>query len=147
MRNSALSDRRKVVWLFGVGLAAVMAGLLWSLNCPLIKRIWTSSFCLTASGYSAMLTAVFYFVVDVKKWQKWCQPFVWIGTNAITVYLAANIIAFGKLAERFAGGDVKAFFDAHVARGFGQLMIAFVGLGLVIWLARFLYQRKIFLRV
>ena len=81
-----------------------------------------------------MPTALFYLIVDIWKWQQWCQPFVWIGTNAITLYLAVNIVSFNKLADRFAGGDMKAFLDTHVAQGFGQLVVALVGLSLVIWL-------------
>jgi predicted acyltransferase len=146
-RSSSVDDRRKVAWLFGGGLAAVALGFLWSCQFPMIKRIWSSSFCLTAAGYSAMLMAVFYLIVDVWKWQRWCEPFVWIGMNPITIYLAANIVPFGKVAERFAGGDVKAFLDANVAKGFGYLVIALVSLGLVVWLAHFLYRRQIFLRV
>ena len=35
-----------------------------------------------------MLLAAFHLVADARKHQKWCQPFVWIGMNSITVYLA-----------------------------------------------------------
>ena len=54
---------------------------------------------------------------------------------------------FGKLAGRFVGGDVKTFFDSHVATGFGDMMISIVGLLLAFWLVHFLYRRKIFLRI
>jgi hypothetical protein len=39
------------------------------------------------------------------------------------------------------------FFDTHVAPGFGQLMISVTGLLLAFWFARFLFSRKIFLRL
>jgi hypothetical protein len=29
-----------------------------------------------------MLLGVFYLVVDVWRWQKWCVPFLWIGSGA-----------------------------------------------------------------
>ena len=67
--------------------------------------------------------------------------------RVLTLYLAANIVSFNKLAQRFAGGDVKAFLDVWAAQGFGNLVIAIVGLGLIVWLAHFLYKREIFLRV
>ncbi len=111
------------------------------------KKIWTSSFVLVAGGYSALLLGVFYWVVDVAKYQKWCQPFVWMGMNSITIYLTKNFLGgFGGLSKRFVGGDVHAFLESHV-RGSGELALAIVGLVLAFWFVHFLYQRKIFLRL
>jgi predicted acyltransferase len=119
------------------------------LQFPVIKKIWTSSYVLVAGGYSALLLGAFYLVVDVWKYQKWCQPFVWMGMNAITIYLIKNFLGgtFSPLAARVLGGDVKAWLDAHVAKGFGDLLIAVGGLLIAFWIVRFLYQKKIFLRV
>ena len=117
------------------------------LQFPVIKKIWTSSYVLVAGGYSAMLLGAFYLVVDVWKYQKWCQPFVWYGMNAITVYLADNLIGFRKVASRFLGGDVQAFFEAQVGAGFGDLMLSFGEIGVGLALVWFLYRRKIFLRL
>jgi len=145
--NPAIDDRQKVVWLLAAGALGVLAGFLWDLQFPVIKKIWTSSYVLVAGGYSAILLGLFYLVVDVWKYQKWCQPFVWIGMNSITIYLANNVIGFRRLAQRFAGGSVKNFLDTHVTQGFGDLVIALVGLALGVWLVHFLYRKKIFLRL
>ena len=68
--------------------------------------------------------------------------------NSITIYMADNILdGFATPAERLAGGDIEAFFDRHVALGFGQLMISVTGLLLAFCFARFLFNRKIFLRL
>jgi predicted acyltransferase len=78
----------------------------------------------------------------------WCRPLVWMGTNAITIYLVANILGgFNSIAVRLASGDVQRFVDAHVAKGCGDLLIAVVGLVLAFWFVGVLYRRKIFLRV
>jgi predicted acyltransferase len=147
LMSQRLTERQKVLWLLAGGAAGIALGLLWGLQFPIIKRIWTSSFCLLVSGGSAMLLGVFYLVVDVWRWQKWCTPFLWIGTNAITIYLAANLVDFSAIANRFVGGDVKVFFDTHVATGSGAVLAAIVSLALPVLLVRFLYQRKIFLRL
>jgi predicted acyltransferase len=141
------SERKKVAWLLGAGAVGMALGLLWGLQFPVIKRIWTSSFCLVASGVSAMALGVFYLVVDVWRWQRWCVPFLWIGANALTVYLAVNVVDFEELAARFVGGDLKALLDSRIAPGIGGLVIALVGLLIPVLLVRFLYQRKIFLRL
>jgi len=148
LRNSSVPDMRKVGWLIGAGIAAVIVGWLWNFQFPVVKKIWTSSYVLVAGGYSAIFMGVFYLVVDVWKKQWWCQPFVWMGMNSITIYLASNIIGgFRRLAGRLAGGDIKNFFEVHIAPGFGDLMISVMGLLLAFWFVRFLYQRKIFLRL
>jgi predicted acyltransferase len=148
LKNQGIEDQRKVIYLLGAGVTAAALGWLWSLQFPVIKKIWTSSYVLVAGGYSAILLALFYQIVDVWQKQGWCQPFVWIGMNSITIYLASNIIGgFSKVAVRLAGGDVRTFFDEHVARGFGDLVVAIVGLLLAFWLVHFLYRRKIFLRL
>jgi hypothetical protein len=51
------------------------------------------------------------------------------------------------MAAALAGGDISAFLDARVAKGFGELVIAIVSLVLLILCARFLHHRRIFLRV
>lgn len=147
LKDERVKPIRKVSWLLAAGAVLVGLGLLWSLQFPLIKRIWTSSFCVVASGCSAMLLGVFYFVVDVCKFNRWCQPFVWIGMNPITIYLTASIVGFSRLAERFVGGDVRVFFDTHVATGGGGLIVALTGLALAVLFCWFLHREKIFLRV
>jgi predicted acyltransferase len=147
LRRADLTDPQKVRTLLLAGIAAVALGWLWHLQFPVIKKIWTSSYVLVVGGYSALLLAAFYYVVDVRGWRRWCVPFVWIGMNPITLYLASNLIGFRRVAERFAGGDIKAWLDATVGAGAGQGLLAVVGLALMFVLAWFLHQRRIFLRV
>jgi predicted acyltransferase len=148
LRNQSLPNKQKVLWLIAFGIAGVALGWLWNAQFPVIKKIWTSSYVLVAGGYSAILLGVFYLIVDVWQSRAWCQPFVWIGMNSITIYLASSILDdFRRLAARLAGGDVKIFFDEHVTKGFGDLVVSIVGLLLAFWLVHFLYKRKIFLRL
>ena len=42
---------------------------------------------------------------------------------------------------------VAAYFDANVAAGFGQVVVALGGLLIAVLVCRFLYRRKIFIRV
>jgi len=147
LRNPARTDRQKVLWLAVLGVLGLAAGFTWGLQFPVVKKIWTSSFVLVAGGYSALLLAAFYLVVDVWKFQRWCRPFVWIGTNSITIYLLSPLLNFREVARRLAGGDVQNFFDRHVAPGAGNLVVIAVAYGLIFALMGFLYRRKIFLRL
>lgn len=141
------TPHQRVAWLIGGGLAAIAVGALWGIQFPIIKRIWTSSFCLVASGVASVLMGLFYLVIDVRQKRFWCTPFLWIGSNALVVYLAANLLEFEALAARFVGGDVKAFLDSQVMKGLGGLVVSAVGLLLPVLFVRFLYQRKIFIRL
>ena len=108
LRQGRVTDGQKVGWLLGAGAAMAALGWCWNPAFPVVKKIWTSSFVLVAGGYSAMLLGVFYWVVDVWQARTWCQPFVWIGMNSITIYLAKSILdEFDPLARRFVGGDVQ----------------------------------------
>jgi len=148
LKNQTVRDQRKVVYLLSFGVAAIVVGWLWGFQFPVIKRAWTSTYVLVSGGYSAILLGIFYQIIDVWGAQKWCQPFVWMGMNPITIYLVSEIIGgFDKLALRFSGGDIQRFFDTHITQGFGQLVVTLIGLGLAFWLVHFLYRRKIFIRL
>jgi predicted acyltransferase len=173
LKNPTASGGKKVAWLIGGGVLCLLLGYgwggqladlvakysgyqcptaeAWGYPFPVIKKIWTSSYVLVAGGYSYLLMGFFYLVVDVWKLQRWTAPFVWIGTNAITLYMAWNIVNFHGLAARFVGGSVRASIQSGLGKPHGDqvaaLLLQAVAFGLILLLARFLYRRKIFLRV
>ena len=147
LRDGERRPMQKVGWLIGGGLAAIVLGSLWGLQFPVVKKLWTSSFVLVAGGWSALLLAGFYYIVDIRGWKKWCQPFVWVGMNAITLYVASSFVNFRSVGQRFVGGDVKSFFDSSLGTGGGELIGGIAAVLLVLWVARFLHRRQIFLRV
>jgi predicted acyltransferase len=149
LANPAFTDKQKVVWFIVIGLVVFNLGWVWNMQFPVIKKIWTSSFVLVAGGASSVLLGVFYLIVDVWKFQKWCQPFVWMGMNSITIYMTVNILGkggFGRLSSRLVGGDIHDFCNNHWA-GSGDMAVAIVGLLLAFWLVHFLYRKKVFLRL
>ena len=148
LQDRRVAPRQKSLWLVGAGMLMVVVGYLWGLQFPIIKQIWTSSFVLVAGGYSAILLGVFYQVIDVWEWRSWPTVLVWIGTNAITLYMLGNVMNYYEtVATRFVGGDVADFLDTYVTPGTGHLLAAAGGLALAISAASYLYRHKIFLRV
>ncbi|MBS0210187.1 MAG: DUF1624 domain-containing protein [Planctomycetes bacterium] len=147
LRCPHTSPGRKVLGLIAAGAVCALLGWGWSWQFPVIKRIWSSSFVLLAAGYSIWLLAAFYYLIDVRQWRTWCRPFVWIGCNAITLYIGSQLLGFPSIAARLVGGSVSQYLNTRVATGSGDVMVALVGLALVVLLARFLYVRKIFIRV
>jgi predicted acyltransferase len=147
LTSTRWTEKQKAAWLLGAGTGALCVGFLWGLQMPVIKRIWTPSFCLVSGGFSTVMLGAFYLVVDVWRWQKWCTPFLWIGANALAVYLAVNLLDFNAIAARLAGGDVQAFLDSRIGQGVGGVLIAGIGLLLPVMFVRFLHRQKIFIRL
>ena len=147
LKDDRLAPTQRSLWLIGGGIAMVAAGYLWALQFPVIKAIWTSSFVLVVSGYSAIVLGLMHQVIDVWGWKAWATIFVWIGANAIALYFINNIIGFEPFALRFVGGDVSPILDRAVTPGTGLFVAHLVGLALAVALAGYLYRRKIFLRI
>ncbi len=142
LRDTRRSDWTKVCYLAAAGVAMVALGWLWNFQFPVIKKIWTSSFVLVACGYSSLLLAAFHLVVECWGWRGWAMPFVWIGMNPITIYMLHNLVDIDQIAQRFVGGDLNKHFG-----NYGELVVALAGMAITFGFARFLYQRKIFLRL
>jgi predicted acyltransferase len=146
LQGPAVTADRKVRLLVGWGCAGVLAGLLWHLEFPIIKKIWTSSFVLFTAGLSSLLLALFYYVIDIRNHRNWCRPFVWIGMNSITIYLIVRFVKLEDIAKCFVGGEIHSGLE-NMHQGLGDLVTALLALGFSFLICRFLYQRKIFLRV
>jgi predicted acyltransferase len=148
IRNKSVPDLKKVGWLIGAGILSATVGWIWSIEFPVIKKLWTSSYVLVAGGYSAIFLGVFYWMVDVQKWRWWCQPFVWVGMNPITLYVLRELIGgYEAMGQRITGGPIQAFLNAHVVDGFGDLVVALTAIVVLFWFAHFLYKRNILIRL
>lgn len=132
----------RTVWEFLVaGVALLLLGLLWGLAFPINKLLWTSSYVLFAGGWSLLLLALFYWIIDVRGYHLWAFPFVVIGMNAITIYVLHRFIDFGSVANVFVGG-ITPYMGS-----FGKPFLAFAVM-IVEWLLLyFFYSRKLFLKV
>ncbi|HWA27050.1 MAG TPA: DUF5009 domain-containing protein [Lacunisphaera sp.] len=146
LRRGDRTATQKITWLAAAGAMCLAGGWTWHLQFPVVKDLWSSSFVLVAGGWSFWLLATCYYLVDVRQWRGWCQPFLWIGMNPITLYLASSLVNFWDIARRLAGGSVASWLDARHA-GLGDFALAVVTLGLMLLLARFLHRRQIYLRV
>jgi predicted acyltransferase len=143
LRDPKRSNRTQVAYLAIAGAAMAAAGWLWSIDFPVIKKIWTSSFVLVACGYSCLFLAFFHLVIEGFGWRRWAMPFVWIGANPITIYMVHNMVDIPKIAHRIIGGELSE----QVFGRYGELATALVGISITLLFCRFLYQRKIFLRL
>jgi hypothetical protein len=139
--RSSRTDARKLRGRLSAGAASIALGWVWNLWLPVNKLIWTSSYVLVAGGWSLLLLALFYWVLDVKKWRRWSLPFVVIGANAIAVYAFAQFINFPEVAARLAGGRVATQFGAY-----REVWLALVAYLLTWGVLYWLYKKRVFIK-
>lgn len=92
LKRKDVETATKIAWLFTAGIAAAGLGLLWDLQFPINKQLWTSSFVLYTGGLATMILAMSYWVIDVHNYNKFTKPFVVYGVNAITVFFLSGLI-------------------------------------------------------
>lgn len=139
--KSSAGSWRKALGLVFAGVACLCAGYAWGEWFPVIKNLWTSSFVLVAGGWSLLLLAVFYTVVDVLGFHRMAFFWIVIGMNAITIYVGQQIVDFYDIADFFFGGLSRLF-------GESARLVMLVGILAIKWLLLlFLFRHRIFLRV
>ncbi len=141
LRSEKYIPSRKTVVLLIAGASLILVALLLSPVYPIIKKIWTVPFDLLTAGISFLLLSLFYFIIDVKLWNKWILFFKVIGLNSITIYLGGQLIDF-ELPSKFLLGSI-----AIPCGSFGEVIIV-SGMIAAEWIfLYYLYKNKIFLRV
>jgi predicted acyltransferase len=141
---SARTISRKVLGLAGTGLGLVALGWLWGLRCPIIKHIWTSSFVLYTGGWSCLLLALFYAIIDGLRWRRWAFLFLLIGMNPLLIYFLGNtkLVDFGYIAKFFLG-----FSYASASPDLRAVWQALATIAVELVFLYWLYRRKFFWRV
>lgn len=141
--RSQHTARRKLLWLAGLGAACLLAGWLWSLQFPIIKRRWTSSYALWAGGWSYLLLALFYWIVDVRGYRRWTSPFVVIGMNSIAAYMGWGLFsaAFRRAAEVLTNG-LRQYLPA-----WHNTITAAVAMALFWLVLYWMYRKRTFLKL
>jgi predicted acyltransferase len=151
-----------------MGLAAgaavcLASGYLWSMWFPLNKKMWTSSFVLTAAGWSLTVFALAFWAVEIKGWGKdrgWTRSAVWpwlvFGSNAIAAYMVSELL--GGIVDLFPftadGRKMNALGWARIHifglipnPGWAAFGYSFSFMALCFIPVWILYRKKIFLKV
>ena len=86
------NEENKTAWLFSAAGLLIVGGLIWNGFFPMNKALWTSSFVLYTGGLAMATLALSYWVIDVNKRQRFTEPFVAFGSNAITIYVVSGYL-------------------------------------------------------
>jgi len=142
LKNGATAGGKKAMTLAVTGVALVALALLWNVDFPINKNLWTSSFVLNVGGISLVLLAIFYYIIDVLGYRRWAFFFRVIGMNSILIYMSGKFIDWEYSTNSFFKWLGQLLGDPY---GAVALAICFV---LVKWCFLYvMYKKKIFLRV
>ncbi|NEO85303.1 MAG: DUF5009 domain-containing protein, partial [Spirulina sp. SIO3F2] len=126
-----------VLW----GLTGVVSGSLWGLLLPINKQLWTSSYVLYSAGWSLLILALCFELLEVRQVRRWGLPFVAMGMNAIFVFVASGIIVRILYNTRIGKGEAALstytwLYTTLFAPWAGELngSLAFAIANVLIWL-------------
>lgn len=123
-----------------VGILLHVAGI-----CPIVKRIWTPAWVLFSGGWCFWLLALFYGIIDVANRRSWAFPLIVVGMNSIAIYCLVHLI------DRF----IVTSLHTHLGTGpflilgpaYETLLTGLVTLGIFYLILRWMYRRKLFIRI
>ncbi|WP_445425562.1 acyltransferase family protein [Alishewanella sp. HL-SH06] len=83
----------KIRLLALAGVAMVWIAELAHPLLPINKMLWTPTFVLLSTGYTALLLAVILWLTEIKRYRLWGAPLVVFGVNAILFFMLAGVAA------------------------------------------------------
>jgi predicted acyltransferase len=155
LRGSA-SLRHKVRGLAMAGVAGVAAGYAWHPWFPINKPLWTSSYVLFTAGAACLTLALCWWLIEMRGWQAWARPFLWLGSNAILAYALSTFFAkegsIIKVGHGTQAIPVQTWIYQHWFAPLAQpnnASLAYAVCYLALWtlVAWGLYRKKIFIKV
>jgi predicted acyltransferase len=127
--------------LLGMGGGLVLLACLLHPFYPWNKSLWTGSFTLLTSGISVLLLLGFDLLLGQRP-ARLSLPLYWIGQNAILIYLGTSLVMWSYSVKSLFGGWIMGSPPA-----LQPLLLALALLLLQLLALRWLYQRKLFLRL
>lgn len=142
LKEGKYSEVKKVQIMIVAGIISIGLALLWNLDFPFNKNLWSSSFVLLTGGLSLLLLALFYYIIDVRGYKKWSFFLKVIGMNSILIYVSPVFIHWDYTANA-----LFKWLGQLAGETYGPFVLAFSAV-LIQWLfLYFLYKKKVFLKV
>lgn len=150
--RSRRSPAAKARGLVAAGAAGIVVGLLWGIEFPINKPLWTSSYAVFTAGMAAVSLAACYWAVDVKGYRRWSLPFMVFGVNAIAAFFLSSLAARVMGSVEIGGTSLKGWLhETLFASWLGPLdaSLAFALAYTTLWagVMALFYRQRIFIKV
>ncbi|HLK28367.1 MAG TPA: DUF5009 domain-containing protein [Puia sp.] len=142
LKTNPMTQTKKVLCLLITGIVFILLAHLWNLDFPINKNLWTSSFVLNVGGWSLLLLGIFYYIIDVRGYQKWAFFFRVIGMNSILIYMSERFINW-----EYSNNAFFQWLGQLVGDPFNIVVMACTFVALKWLFLYFMYLKKVFLRV
>jgi predicted acyltransferase len=139
--KSGLPKLKKVQWLVIGGVAMMVAGQIWGLHMPVIKKIWTSSMTLYSSGICFLLMALFYYLIDYRNYGKYLNWLKIYGMNSILAYMLYSILKLDGVSRSLLFG-MEQYLGAYY-----PVLIRLANVSIIFFILWVMYRQKKFLKV
>jgi predicted acyltransferase len=139
--KSGLPKLKKVLWLAIGGVAMMVAGQIWGLHMPVIKKIWTSSMTLYSSGICFLLMALFYYLIDYRNYGKYLNWLKIYGMNSILAYMLYSILKLDGVSRSLLFG-MEQYLGAYY-----PVLIRLANVSIIFFILWVMYRQKKFLKV
>lgn len=143
-----MSDRpamKKLKALLIAGLIGVVCGFGLDYITPIIKRISTSSFVIYSGGWTLLALAFSYWLIDIKKYQKWTKFAIIVGMNSLFIYLFAHV-GGGNLIHAIVKPFTMGLFS-WMGNETAEILTGFVVWFGLWYITYWMYKRKIFIKI
>lgn len=134
------------------GNLLILAALLWNLEFPINKKLWTSSFALYTSGISMATIGVLLYFYELKEIKFGSYFFQVFGRNPLFIYILADVFVvlfwLPVAPDLNFFGYINNVVYQRIAPGpIGSLLFA-ISFALLCWLVGYILdKRKIYIRV
>lgn len=91
--RSKRSGIEKAAGMLVAGNFGLLIGSVMSIWFPINKLLWSSSYVVFTAGLALEVLGVCYWLVDIRGYRKWTQPFMVFGSNAITSFFLSTLVA------------------------------------------------------
>ena len=128
-------------YLIYSGVLCLITSLLWSIDLPIIKKIWTSSMTLFSGGICFLLMALFYYIIDIKRQVKWFRWLKIFGMNSIVAYFIGQFINFSSVVHSITYG-LESQFQTYT-----NLIVIIGNIALVVLILYIMYKQRWFIKI